>query len=59
MDAIYVSNNAFKVSDDRTSEFINGRRIKATMGEDGIAYSWYLISNKIACLNLLKGGFNI
>ena len=38
MQATYVSANSFTVVGDRTSEFTEGRRLKADMGIDGIGY---------------------
>jgi len=44
MIATYVAANQFTVVTDRTAEFINGRRIKADCGVDGIKYCTTLSS---------------
>jgi len=39
MEASYISNNSFSVVDDRTSDFIKGRRVKLDCASDGIKYA--------------------
>ncbi len=39
MDATYISTNSFSVAGDRTSEFIEHRRVKCDCGTDGIKYA--------------------
>lgn len=39
MNATYISVNSFKVSGDRTNEFVQKRRIKADCGVNGIVYA--------------------
>lgn len=38
IEAAYVASNKFKVSGDRTDEFVAGRRVKADCGSDGVRY---------------------
>lgn len=45
MDAIYISNNSFKVLSDKTSEFISGRRLKLNCGVDGTIYATVITSS--------------
>lgn len=39
MDAVYESSNSFLVADDKTDEFVSGRRVKADCETDGVFYS--------------------
>jgi len=43
--ATYLSPNSFSVSGDMTSELVEGRRIKADCGDDGIKYSLVVSSS--------------
>jgi len=38
INAAYVASNKFKVGNDRTGEFVAGRRVKADQGADGVEY---------------------
>jgi hypothetical protein len=45
MDAIYVSNNSFKVTGNKAFEFSKKRRVKCYCGADGFIYATILSSN--------------
>lgn len=45
MEAIFLSNNSFSVTTDKTTEFISGRRLKMDCGIDGLKYASIISSS--------------